>query len=78
MIEGQKPVKVSVAVKDLDESGNVFLSFEPGIVQVPNDWEKLWSLEEREKMNFDDRIEFENALLDIMHVRFEKNSDELP
>ena len=45
---------------------------------MPNDWEKLWSLEEREKMNFDDRIEFENALLDIMHVRFEKNSDELP
>ena len=45
---------------------------------VPTDWEKIWSLEEREKMAYQDRIQFENALLDIMHVKFEQNSDELP
>ena len=45
---------------------------------VPNDWEKIWSLEEREKMTYQDRLQFENALLDIMHVKFEQNSDELP
>ena len=29
-------------------------------------------------MNYRDRKEFENALLDIMHVKYEKNSEELP
>ena len=67
-----------MTVNEIDESGNVYLNFEPGIVMVPNDWDKIWSLEERQKMSFQDRLEFEEALLDIMHVRFEQNSDELP
>ena len=73
-----EPVKIGVSVDQIDESGNVLLNFEPGIVMVPNDWDKMWSLEEREKMNYQDRLEFEKALLDIMHVKFEQNSDELP
>ena len=54
--------------RNLDEAGNVYLDFRPGIVMVPNDWNKLWSLSEREKMNYQDRVEFEKTLLDIMHV----------
>ena len=71
VVEGKEPVQVKAKVDEIDESGNVMLKFEPGIVIVPNDWEKLWSIEEREKMNYQDRLEFENALLDIMHVKFE-------
>ena len=73
-----KPVEVKVEVDNLDESGNVYLNFKPAIVMVPNDWETMWSLAEREKMTIEERLEYEEGLLDIMHVTFELNSDELP
>lgn len=45
---------------------------------IPNDWRKLWDLREREKMAPKDLVEFEKELIKIMHVQFEKNSEELP
>ena len=45
---------------------------------VPNDWERLWDLSEREKLSLKDREDFEDELEKIMHVTFEHNSDELP
>lgn len=56
----------------------VFLDYSPSIVLVPNDWDRLWSLEEREKLSLRDRETFEEELLKIMHVQFIHNSDEEP
>lgn len=45
---------------------------------MPNDWEKLWSLDERNKMSPKDSEEFEKELKKIMHVQFIHNTDEEP
>ena len=44
------------------------IRFNPPIVLIPNDWEKLWNLEEREKMSIEDQASFDKELLKIMHV----------
>lgn len=64
-------------MEQVDQKGNVLIRFNPPIVLIPNDWEKLWNLEEREKMSIEDQASFDKELLKIMHVQFEKNSDEL-
>ena len=58
--------------------GTAYLDFSPSIVAVPNDWERLWSLEEREKMSLKKRETFEEELKQIMHVEFIHNTDEEP
>ena len=55
----------------------MFIGFQPEIVAVPNDWDVLWSEKERNKMSWQDREEFEERLLDILHVQFVKNSEEV-
>lgn len=54
------------------------MDFSPNIVSVPNDWERLWSLEERQKMSIKDREAFEKELEKIMNVEFVHNTDEEP
>lgn len=69
-------VKVTPSVNNITRYGGVYIDFDPPVVAVPNDWQKMWDLAEREKMNFSDRISFENDLLDILDVRYIINSDE--
>ena len=58
--------------------GTTFFDFSPSIVAVPNDWDRLWSLEERDKMSLEKRETFEEELKRIMHVEFIHNTDEEP
>lgn len=62
----------------MDPVGKVQISFWPQIVAIPNDWEKMWSLEERDKLSAQDRLVYEEELLKIMHITFEQNSEEEP
>ena len=57
--EEYKNVTVSPKLKDINQIGIVFLEFEPKIVAIPNDWEKLWDLDLRGKMSLKDREAFE-------------------
>ena len=70
--------KISVSLEEIDQTGNVFIAYEPPIVATPNDWNKLWDIAEREKLSLKDRENFEKELIKIMHVQFEQNSEELP
>ena len=56
--------------------GEVTIKFDPPIVMVPNDWNRLWSQEEKDKLSLQDREIYEEELQKIMHVQFLKNSDE--
>ena len=56
--------------------GEVKKEFDPPIVMVPNDWNRLWSEEEKNKLSLRDREIYEEELQKIMHVQFLKNSDE--
>ena len=58
--------------------GTTFFDFSPSIVAVPNDWDRLWSLEERDKMSLEKRETFEEELKRILHVEFIHNTDEEP
>ena len=44
-------IVIKASLKEISQVGEVFVDFTPRIVAIPNDWEKLWSLEEREKLS---------------------------
>jgi len=50
---------VSPKLKEINQIGTVFLEFEPKIVAIPNDWDKLWDVGLREKMSLKDREAYE-------------------
>ena len=56
----------------------MFIDFSPQVAIVPNDWQRLWDLSEREKLTLKDREVYEEKLLKIFHVKFVQNSEELP
>lgn len=61
-------VKMSASIDLISAGGEVFIDFKPGIAVVPTDWDRLWDLEEREKLSPADREAFEEQLIKIMHV----------
>lgn len=71
-------LEIKAVLREVDQIGTVFLDFYPSIVAVPNDWDRLWDLEEREKMSLKKRETFEEDLKKIMHVQFIHNTDEEP
>ena len=71
-------VEIYASLREINTVGTVFVDFTPNVASIPNDWERLWSLEEREKMSLKDREAFEKELEKIMHVEFIQNSDEEP
>ena len=73
---GQEEVKIEAELREIDPVGGIFIDFSPKVVSVPNNWDKLWDLSEREKLTPDDRAEFEEALLKIMHASFIHNTEE--
>ena len=58
--EEYKNVTVSPKLKDINQIGTVLLEFEPKIVAIPNNWEKLWDLDLRGEMSLKDREAFED------------------
>ena len=64
-------------MREISRAGSVQIAFEPAIVATPIDWELLWSEEERSKMLVEDREAFEEELLQLLHVQFVKNSEEV-
>ena len=50
--------------------GEVTIKFEPPVVMVPNDWNRLWSQEEKDKLSLRDREIYEEELQKIMHLEF--------
>lgn len=71
-------LNITAKIREIDEIGRVYIDYSPKIATIPNDWEQLWSLEEREKMAPRDREAFEEELLKIMSVSYELNSFEKP
>ena len=69
---------IEAQLREINNMGQIFIEFSPQAVLIPNDWERLWDLSEREKLSLKDREDFEEELKKIMHVTFEQNSDELP
>lgn len=69
--EEESQQEIEATLKSLDPIGQVQINFWPQIVAIPNDWEKMWSLEERDKLSAQDRIAYEEELLKIMHITFE-------
>ena len=65
---GFEDIPVKAELKNIDVNGNTFIKFDPAIVAVPNDWQALWDIKEREKLSLKDREAFERELLRIMHV----------
>ena len=63
-------VEIEASLTKITAAGEVFIDFSPAIVIVPNDWRRLWNIEEREKMSLKDREAYEEELLKIMHVIF--------
>ena len=61
-------VPIKAELVNIDVNGNTFIKFDPQIVAVPNDWQKLWDIKAREKLSLKDRKAFERELLRIMHV----------
>lgn len=48
-------VEIQAKLELINESGEVFINFSPSIAMVPNDWDRLWDLDEREKLSLADR-----------------------
>ena len=44
------------------------IGFNPPIVAVPNDWNRLWAEEDLAKLTLEDREVFEKELLKIMNI----------
>ena len=63
-------VNIEAELREINNSGDVFIDFVPGIAEVPEVWTQMWSLEEREKLDEQDRIVYEEQLLEILHVVF--------
>ena len=43
--EEEEPLEIEATLREVDMRGTAYLDFSPSIVAVPNDWERLWSLE---------------------------------
>ncbi len=63
-------VEIQAKLELINESGEVFINFSPSIAVVPNDWDTLWDLSEREKLSPADRERYEDELKEIMNVEF--------
>lgn len=70
-------IEINAKLDEIDPVGRVLIRFEPQVVATPIDWKILWSRQEREKMTVEDREAFEEELLQIMHIQFIKNSEEV-
>ena len=64
-------------MREISSVGEVFIDFNPPKVAVYEHWESLWDLSKLESMTERDRIALEKRKLDILHIQFVKNSEEL-
>ena len=58
--------------------GDILIGFNPPIVAVPNDWNLIWDIENRNKVSEKDKEIYEEELLKILSVEYIQNSEELP
>ena len=77
-IGDEEEVFVEAKLSEISNLGDILIKFDPPIVSIPNDWDRLWDIEEREKLSLKDRKIFEEELKKIMHIQFVLNSEELP
>ena len=63
-------VQIEAKLENISNVGEVTIKFEPPVVMVPNDWNRLWSQEEKDKLSLRDREIYEEELKKLMHVEF--------
>ena len=68
---------IEAQLLEITEAGKIQIGFQPPKSLVPDSWDDLWSKEKRPKMNSYEIEALDEALLDILHVVFIKNSEEL-
>ena len=54
--------QVEANLESISNMGEVTIEFDPPIVMVPNDWNRLWSQEEKDKLSLQDREIYEEEL----------------
>ena len=63
-------VQIEAKLESISAIGEVTIKFYPPIVMVPNDWNRLWNQEEKDKLSLSDREIYEKDLNKIMRVEF--------
>ena len=69
---------MNAELSQISETGVTVIKFTPPIAAVANDWNRLWSIEERSKLTQSEQEDLEEELLKILHVKFVQNSEEAP
>ena len=68
-------IQITASLDKISQLGDIFVNFKPEIVAVPNDWQRLWDLSERENLSLEDQEAKEKELLRILQVEFIQNSN---
>ena len=51
-------MEIDARIEAVSNLGHVTILFDPPVVMVPNDWDRLWSSEELDKLSLKDREEY--------------------
>ena len=54
--------QVEANLESISNMGEMTIEFDPPIVMVPNDWKRLWSQDEKDKLSLQDREIYEEEL----------------
>lgn len=68
--------EITAKLNKIEHNGAVLIDYEPPIARIPENWEKIFKEEEREKLSIEEREELEETAKILIHVVFLKNSEE--
>lgn len=72
-----QPDPIVTEISRIDQGGTVFITFDPAEVYVPDDWQKIFQVEERAKLEEKTQAVYKELASQFLAATFFKESDEL-